>query len=98
MQGLAVKKQIEIIAYKLVEEGVTSEDERITENLNSGDEVKPRYLETLQKYASYQNEFSTLQSASQNTSENTAVLGAVAEAVKKQKWQKIWHQKRTQVV
>ena len=30
----------------LVEEGVTSEDERITENLNSGDEIKPRYLET----------------------------------------------------
>ena len=30
----AVKKQIEIIADRLVEEGVTSEDERITENLN----------------------------------------------------------------
>ena len=86
------------LRYKSVEEGVTSEDERITENLNSGDEVKPRYLETLQKYASYQNEFSTLQSPSQNTAKNTAVLGAVAEAVKKQKWQKIWHQKRTQVV
>ena len=37
----AVKKQMEIIADRLVEEGVTSEDERITENLNSGDEIKP---------------------------------------------------------
>ena len=61
----------------LVEEGVMSEDERITENLNSGEEIKPRYLETLRKYASYQKEFSTLQSASQNTSENTAILEAV---------------------
>ena len=29
----AVKKQMEIIADRLVEEGVTSEDKRITENL-----------------------------------------------------------------
>ena len=41
VQGLAVKKQIEIIVCRLVEEDVTSEDKRITENLNSGDEIKP---------------------------------------------------------
>ena len=45
----AVKKQMEIIADRLVEEGVTSEDKRITEKLNSGDEIKPRYLDTLRK-------------------------------------------------
>jgi len=38
---------MEITTDRLVEEGVTSEDERITENLNSGDEIKLRYLETL---------------------------------------------------
>ena len=78
----AVKKQMEIIADKLVEKGVTPEDKRITENLNSGDEIKPRYLQTFGKTRLTKKEFSTLRSASQNTSENTAILEAVAGAVK----------------
>jgi len=49
----AIKKQIEAIADRFVEDGVTSEDERIAENLKCGDEIKVRYLETLQKYAHY---------------------------------------------
>jgi len=49
----AIKKQIEAIADRFVEDGVTSDDERIAENLKCGDEIKVRYLETLQKYAHY---------------------------------------------
>lgn len=74
----AIRKQIEVIADRLVEENVTSEDERITENLRSGDESKAKYLEILQRYASYQKELS----APQNTSDSSTVLEAVAEAVK----------------
>lgn len=76
----AIKKQIEAIADRFVEDGDTSEDESITENLKSGEEIKVRYLETLQKYAHYQKELSASQP--QNTSDSTEVLGAVAEAVK----------------
>lgn len=75
-----IKKQIEVIADRCVEEEVTSEDERITNNLKSGDEIKQRYLETLQKYASYQKELSAPQL--QNTTESTAALGEVATAVR----------------
>lgn len=39
-----IKKQIEVIADRFVEEEVTSEDERVTNNLKSGDEIKQRYL------------------------------------------------------
>ena len=46
----AIKKQIEAIADRFVEEGVTSEDEKITENMKAGEEIKIQYLETLQKY------------------------------------------------
>lgn len=45
----AIKKQIEAIADRFVEDGVTLEDDRIAENLKLGDEIKIRYLETLQK-------------------------------------------------
>lgn len=44
----AIKKQIEAIADRFVEDGVTLDD-RIAENLKRGDEIKIRYLETLQK-------------------------------------------------
>ena len=36
----AVKKQLEIIADASMEEGVKSEDKTITENLNSGEDIK----------------------------------------------------------
>ena len=50
----AIKKQIEAIADRFVEDGVTSEDERIADNLKCGDEIKVRYLVTLQKYVHHQ--------------------------------------------
>ena len=75
-----IKKQIEGIADRFVEEDVTSEDERVTNNLKSGDEIKQRYLETLQKYASYEKELSSPQL--QDITESTVVLGEVATAVK----------------
>ena len=61
-------------------DGVTSEDDRIAKNLKCGDEIKVRYLETLQKYVHYQKELSALQL--QNTSDSTKLFGAVAKAVK----------------
>lgn len=39
---------------------VTSEDERIAEKLKSGDEIKTRYLKTLQRYVNYQKGLSAL--------------------------------------
>ena len=45
-----IKKQIEAIADRFVEEEVSSEDERVTNNLKSENEIKQRYLETLQKF------------------------------------------------
>ena len=75
-----IKKQIEAIADRFVEEDVTSEDERVANNLKSGDEIKQRYLETLQKYASYEKDVSA--PWLQDASESTAVLGEVASAVK----------------
>lgn len=39
-QYRAVKKQLEIIADTSIEEGVQSEDKTITENLNSGEDIK----------------------------------------------------------
>jgi len=73
----AIKKQIEAIADRFVEDGDTSEDDRITENLKSGEEIKVRYLEILQKHAHYQKELSASQP--QNTSDSTEVLGAVVQ-------------------
>ena len=61
-------------------DGVTSEDDRIAKNLKCGDEIKVRYLETLQKYVHYQKELSAPQL--QNTSDSTKFFGAVAKAVK----------------
>ena len=40
----AIKKQIEAIADRFVEDGVTSEDDRIAENLKCGDIIKVRYF------------------------------------------------------
>ena len=56
-----IRMQIETIADLFVEEKVTSEDERIANNLKSGDEIKQRYSETLQEYASYEKEVNTPQ-------------------------------------
>ena len=75
-----IKKQIEAIAERFVEEEVSSENERVTNNLKSENEVKQRYLETLQKYGSYEKELSSPQL--QDITESTAVLGEVATAVK----------------
>ena len=75
----AVKKQIETIADRLVEENITSEDERVTENIESGYGIKVRYLETLQKFGSYQKKYNEPQTA---PVDNSAILGAVADAVK----------------
>ena len=36
----AVKKQLEIIADTSIEESIKSEDKTITENLNSGEDIK----------------------------------------------------------
>ena len=72
---------VEVIADRCVEEEVTSEDERIANNLRSGVKIKQRYLETLQKYARYEKELSTPQL--KDTTDTTAVLGEVATAVKK---------------
>ena len=72
--------QIETIADLFVQEKVTSEDERIANNLKSGDEIKQRYSETLQEYASYEKEVNSPQL--QVITDSTTVLGEVVSAEK----------------
>lgn len=73
-----VKKQLEAIADRLVEDGLTAEDERTVENLTVGSKIKTSYLKIAQKYAGFQKGPTPLQ----NTSHNFAVLGEVVDAVK----------------
>ena len=74
-----VKKQIEAIADRFVDENLTKEHENVVENSEIGEKIKRNYLDMLQKFANSQKGIIP----HQNTSEQTVALEAMTDAVRK---------------
>ena len=55
----SVKKQLELIADRFIEENIDKDDERILENIQTQEKIKKNYFKILNKYANRKKEANT---------------------------------------
>ena len=77
----SIQKQQEVIADRLVEEGVDPDDGRVQSNYSTGREAAAKYLQAAKRFAAYQKDYQ--RPPDQTTSKRNAdALEAMTSAVK----------------
>lgn len=79
-----IKKQQETIADRIVEDGLSEDDQMLTSNQEVGEKLKNDYLQLAKAYAAYQKKLSSTKSSTENSESLEAMTSAVtkmAEAI-----------------